>query len=272
MDLPLCFSFNAWFLKVNKLLLLIIHFDQKIIKPIYKKIYHLTTFCKAWYSFSNSYLVIENFFHDLYPWLVWFHSIVLFSSMLLWLGTFLCCEDQENPNRKVSLLATVVRSTEIGWAPWLADVVVTFSFFLLCSPGYLLQLKSLFQRTAKCARRNQDHISPLPPVDRESLYFCLSITNDVMNENAQILILTNENAKILCTPRVHPYHLCTYDSDQETRRMHWTVLGHLSTGGQSVFSKVPRPLYWVNSWKWGGEHEGMCADPSTYDSFSYPMN
>lgn len=65
--------------------------------------------------------------------------------MLLWLGTFLCCEDEDNPNKKASLLATVVGREKIEWAPWLADLVVTFSFFLLCSPGYLLQLKSPFQ-------------------------------------------------------------------------------------------------------------------------------
>ena len=140
----------------------------------------------------------------------WFGFILLcfFSSVLLWLGTFLCCEDQENPNKKVSLLATVVGSTEIGWAPWLADLMETFYFFSVLQDTCFNS--SLFSnRIAKCARNNQDHISPLPPVDRESLYFCLSITNDVMNENAQILILTNENAKILCTPKVHPYHLCT---------------------------------------------------------------
>ena len=204
MNLPLCFSFNACFLKVNKLLLLIIHFDLFDHQAYLQKDLSFDHILQSMSTLFLTHLVIENFFHDLYPWLVWFHSIVLFFFNVAVTGYFLMLWGWRQPKQKGEF---------ISYSSWtckdrVGSVVGRFSgrfswqiflSFFSAPQDTCFNSSLLSKRTVKCARNNQDHISPLPPVDSESLYFCLSIPN--------------ENAKILCTPKVHAYHLCTYDSD-----------------------------------------------------------
>lgn len=136
------------FLKVNKLLLLIIHFWPKTIKPIYKRLPFDT--CKAWVFFF--YLLSCH--RKIFSWFGWFGFILLcfFSSMLLWLDTFLCCEDQENPKQKGEF---------ISYSSWkykdrAGSMVGRFSgdFFLLSSAlqDTCFNSSLLSNRTAKCAR------------------------------------------------------------------------------------------------------------------------